>query len=122
MEKLNRSGVNCIRYEQNSSPSNKNSSDRLFTAGRDAVIRVYSNLAVSAGTNLVVPAPPAPTSSTSSSSSMAAASRSASDIENSAGIDKYYQMSFSHHSDWVNDIVVCRNTKTGSMSTPIFFL
>jgi WD repeat-containing protein 48 len=93
VEKLNRSGINCIKYEQNSPPSSSkndqtasnrspnskaSSLDRLFTAGRDSIIRVYTNL-----------------------------------YEPNSSSEQAYQMSLSHHTDWVNDIVVCKTSKTG---------
>lgn len=81
LEKLNRSGVNCVLYDDhsNSTGGSPGSAGRLFTAGRDSIIRVYNNLtSASASTN----------------------------------IDNYYQMSLSHHTDWVNDIALCKSTKT----------
>lgn len=129
MEKLNRSGVNCVKYEQNSASGGGNSSnnkgnstqqqqqhDRLFTAGRDAIIRAYTNLVPSTATTV--------SSSSSSSSSSMVRSADVITVESmpqasntsanssTASADKFYQMSFSHHSDWVNDIVVCKSSKT----------
>lgn len=80
IEKLNRSGINCIRFEDS-----KNQADRqLFTAGRDSIIRVYNNFSYTNNDTGV-------------------------DVNNG---DRYYQMSLSHHTDWVNDIVVCKNYNT----------
>lgn len=81
--------------------------DRLFTAGRDSIIRVYSNLS---SNNY--------SSSTTSASSLNDNSFNNNNNNNSfsssnnSNIDKMYQMSMAHHTDWVNDIVVCKNTKT----------
>ncbi|CAF0757335.1 unnamed protein product [Brachionus calyciflorus] len=82
VEKLNRSGINCLKYEKNSSRSNL---DRLYTAGRDSNIRVYANL----------------NPHTSETNKF--------DLNN---VDQCYQMSLSSHTDWVNDIIVCKNTNT----------
>lgn len=71
-EKLNRSGINCIRYESSNASHHL---DRIFTAGRDSIIRSYTNLIV--------------------------------DSKNIA-----HQLSFASHTDWVNDIVLCKSTKT----------
>ena len=89
VEKLNRAGINCVKYESNASQS----MDRLFTAGRDSIIRVYTNL---------VPNYSASANSTSSATT----------THSDSDIDKYYQMSLSHHTDWINDIVLCNKTKT----------
>ncbi len=97
IEKLNRSGINCIKYEQNSSSqSHQIQSDRLFTAGRDSIIRVYTNFDKQQH-------------SFSSSNSL----NNDSSAQSKAS-DQFYQMSLAHHTDWVNDIVVCKQTKTGS--------
>jgi WD repeat-containing protein 48 len=80
VEKLNRSGINCIRFQD----SQLSKSDRrLFTAGRDSIIRVYNNFSY--------------------------AETTPHDLNNA---EKYYQMSLSHHTDWVNDIVVCKRSNT----------
>jgi len=71
-EKLNRSGINCIRYESSHVSQHL---DRIFTAGRDSNIRSYTNL-----------------------------------LDDSKSVA--HQLSFASHTDWVNDIVLCPNTKT----------
>lgn len=78
VEKLNRSGINCIRFEDAQTQVDR----RLFTAGRDSIIRIYNNFSYS---------------------------DTHSDVNNG---DRYYQTSLSHHTDWVNDIVVCNNADT----------
>ena len=30
--------------------------------------------------------------------------------------DRYYQMSLSHHTDWINDIIVCKNSNTSKFN------
>jgi len=81
VEKLNRSGINCIRFEDSRVDQAER---RLFTAGRDSIIRVYNNFSYTETTNYT-------------------------DINNA---DRYYQMSLSHHTDWVNDLVVCKSSGT----------
>ena len=71
-EKLNRSGINCIRYESSHASQHL---DRIFTAGRDSIIRSYTNL-----------------------------------LDDSKNVA--HQLSCASHTDWVNDIVLCPNTKT----------
>lgn len=77
--------------------------DRLFTAGRDSIIRVYSNLV-----------PNGYSSSTTSASSINdnSLNNSFKSSSNNSTMEKTYQMSMAHHTDWVNDIVICKNTKT----------
>ncbi len=84
VEKLNRSGINCIRFEDSLTQVER----RLFTAGRDSIIRVYNNFSY-ADTNY-------------------------SDLNKA---EKYYQMSLSHHTDWINDIVVSNSSNTSMFST-----
>ena len=86
VEKLNRSGINCIKFEKNTNNStNSLESLRLFTAGRDSIIRVYNNLNhLNANNN---------------------------DTNNA---DNFYHMSLSHHTDWINDIILCKDSRTGS--------
>jgi hypothetical protein len=92
--------------------------DRLFTAGRDSTIRVYTNL-TPVNSIFMSNAAAAATSSTSSSSNSPNSSKSVSpnrpsDGSSDSSSGKYYQMSLSHHTDWVNDIVICKYTKTGT--------
>jgi WD repeat-containing protein 48 len=82
VEKLHRSGINTVKFEPNGSQS----SDRLFTAGRDSIIRVYTNLVPSGLSG-----------------------------GGDADVDRFYQMSLSHHTDWVNDIVLCNKSNIGSV-------
>ncbi|RNA13989.1 WD repeat-containing 48 isoform X2 [Brachionus plicatilis] len=82
VEKFNRSGINCLKFEKKSTRSDQTNLDRLYTAGRDSTIRVYSNLV--------------PNTNDPSRYEL-------------NDVDQYYQMSLSHHTDWVNDIIVCKN-------------
>ncbi|XP_076823379.1 WD repeat-containing protein 48-like [Clavelina lepadiformis] len=66
-EKYNRSGVNALQLDR--------TSGRLFTAGRDSIIRIW-------------------------------------DAETKDKDSDPYVASMEHHTDWVNDIVLCCNGKT----------
>ncbi len=79
VEKLNRSGINRVRYDDEN--------DRLYTAGRDSILRVYSNFNQTTTTTNTV-------------------------LINNNNIDKHYQMSMSHHTDWINDMVLCKKSNT----------
>lgn len=127
VEKLNRSGINCIKYEQNSSSSSSSKSgsgnsqaqpqmDRLFTAGRDSTIRVYTNLtpATAAATGSISASNTSSLTSSSSSSYVSNKSLSPQRTDNDNAADRFYQMSLSHHTDWVNDIVLCKYSKAGN--------
>ncbi len=86
VEKLNRSGINCIRFLDESKStitSNQAAERRLFTAGRDSIIRVYNNFSYE------------------------------NDFDQTTNeADRYYQMSLSNHTDWVNDLVICKQSKS----------
>jgi hypothetical protein len=112
VEKLNRSGINCIKYEQNSDRQ-QIQGDRLFTAGRDSIIRVY--------THFDFPQQQQQqqqqfhhNSHLQQNSFNSSSSNSLNDVNaQNYSSDQFYQMSLSHHTDWINDIVVCKKTKTG---------
>lgn len=69
-ERLNRSGVNSLQFDP--------ATNRLYTAGRDSIIRVWQR-----------------------------------DQEHCENVkDGGYETSMEHHTDWVNDIVLCNKGRT----------
>ena len=106
VEKLNRSGINCLKYEQNAN------ADRLFTAGRDSIIRVYTNLAHYAQEQQQHQQQQHFNSASAASLNDITISSNSSTPPLTSS-DNLYQMSMSHHTDWVNDIIVCKRSKTG---------
>lgn len=72
-EMLNRSGINALQHDP--------VSNRLFTAGRDSIIRIWNCDAMEE------------------------------DANSSTGGKVLYNASMEHHTDWVNDIVLCCNNR-----------
>ena len=84
VEKLNRFGVNALQYDPQL--------NRLYSAGRDGIIRIW-NTSVSSG---------AP--SGASKNSAGATPRG---VTTYGQLSDPYIASMEHHTDWVNDIVLC---------------
>lgn len=82
MEKLNRSGINAIQHDP--------LTNRLFTAGRDSIIRIWN----CDGGPVEDVSSPQPTQ------------------DNARTKKGLYIASMEHHTDWVNDIVLCCNNRT----------